>query len=134
MNEKYIVQIEFRYSHPPTPSNISTCGKKTITIGIYSTFEEAAENGNKLLETLENRFDLHQFPDGRQATRQRFSSSKGGFWYKNLLISELAYLRTPFSFFVAIEKLIYASIDGIIEEVVDSTTRYKNYRKAEREE
>jgi hypothetical protein len=99
-----------------------------ITIGVYDTFEEACKNGNKLLETLERKFELHQFPDGRKASKERFSKNGGCFGGKKTLVTNLAYLKTPFEFYAKIETLEYSPIDEVIENVVSASKRYINYK------
>ena len=57
---------------------MNTLGKnKMITIGVYDTFDDACKNGNNLLEVLESKFELHQYPDGTKASKERFSKNLG---------------------------------------------------------
>ena len=126
--EKYLVKIEFRYSDAPETEDGSTSRNKMVTIGVYDTFEDACLNGNNMLETLESKFELHQFPDGRKASKERFSKNGGCFGGKNTLITDLAYLKTPFEFYAKIETLKYNTIDEAIEDVVNSSKRYRNYK------
>lgn len=125
---KYLVKIEFRYSDVPESENSSTSKNKVVTIGVYDTFEDACKSGNTLLETLESKFELHQFPDGRSASKERFSKNGGCFGSKNTLVTNLAYLKTPFEFYAKIETLKYDSIDETIDNVVNSSKRYRSYR------
>lgn len=127
--EKYLVKIEFRYSDAPETEDGSTSKNKMVTIGVYDTFEDACLNGNNMLEILESKFELHQFPDGRKASKKRFSKNGGCFGSKNTLVTNLAYLKTPFEFYAKIETLKYNSIDDAIEDVVSSSKRYRNYEK-----
>ena len=122
--EKYLVRIEFRYSDAPEIEDGNTFKIKKVTIGVYDTFEDACQNGNNLLEILESKFKLHQFPDGRRAARERFGKNGGCFGSKNTLITNLAYLKTPFEFYAKIETLKYTPIDEVIEEVVNASKRY----------
>lgn len=126
--EKYLVKIEFRYSDAPKTEYRSTSKNKIVTIGVYNTFEDACRNGNNLLETLESKFKLHQFPDGRKASKERFSKNGGCFGSKNTLVTNLAYLKTPFEFYAKIETLKYNHIDEAIEDVVSSSKRYRSYK------
>jgi hypothetical protein len=125
---KYLVKIEFRYSDAPESENRTTSKNKVVTIGVYDTFEDACKSGNTLLETLESKFELHQFPDGRLASKERFSKNGGCFGSKNTLVTNLAYLKTPFEFYAKIETLKYDSIDETIDNVVNSSKRYRSYR------
>ena len=128
--EKYLVRIEFRYSDAPeTETEYRITSKnKMVTIGVYDTFEDACQNGNNLLEVLESKFELHQFPDGRKASKERFSKNGGCFGSKNTLVTNLAYLKTPFEFYAKIETLKYNPIDEVIENVVSALKRYRNYK------
>lgn len=126
--EKYLVRIEFRYFDAPETEDGSTSKNKMVTIGVYDTFEDACQNGNNLLEALESKFELHQFPDGRKASKERFSKNGGCFGSKMTLVTNLAYLKTPFEFYAKIETLKYNPIDEAIEDVVSSSKRYRDYK------
>jgi hypothetical protein len=126
--EKYLVRIEFRYSDAPKSEDGYTSKSKKITIGVYDTFDDACKNGNNLLKVLETKFELHQYPDGSKASKERFSKNGGCFGSKKTLISNLAYLKTPFDFYAEIETLDYIPIDEVIEEVVSASKRYINYK------
>lgn len=47
---------------------------------------------------------------------------------KKTLVTNLAYLKTPFEFYAKIETLKYNPIDEAIEDVVSSLKRYKNWK------
>ena len=128
--EKYLLGIEFRYSDAPKTDDGYAYRSKTVTIGVYDTFEEACKNGNSLLEYLESRFKLHQFPDGRNAEKERFSKNGGCFGSKKNLVTNLAYLKTPFQFYAKIETLKYGNIDESINNVISSVKRYKIYKQS----
>lgn len=121
--KKYLVEIEFRYSDAPTTDLDAECKFRKVTIGVYDDFDMACIAGNRLLENLESRFDIHTFPDGSEAKRERFGKTK--------LISNLAYLKTPFVFYAKIVQLNHENIDNAIENVLDSVARYKNYKDKE---
>ena len=115
MNE-YLVTIEFRYSDIPN-SYGSTCRSNTITIGVYGTLEEAITEGNNSLEVFEKQFKLNTAWN----RKERFTKQVR-------LISELAYLQTPFNFFAKITTLQYSNLEEKINNVVTSTKRYKQYK------
>lgn len=127
--EKYLVRIDFRYSDAPKTEDGCTSKNKMVTIGVYDTFEDACQNGNNLLEVLESKFELHQFPDGSKASKERFSKNGGAFGSKKTLVTDLAYLKTPFNFYAEIETLKYSPIDEVIEDVVNATKRYRDYKQ-----
>lgn len=126
--EKYLLTIEFRYSCAPEFEGDSTSKNKTVTIGVYDNFDDACISGNNILENLESKFSIHKFPDGREAKKNRFSKNGGSFGSKNKLVTNLAYLKTPFEFYASITTLKYDSIDNSIDEVLESVKRYRNYR------
>lgn len=128
MMEKYLLTIEFRYSDAPKYEGDSTAKSKTITIGVYHDFDDACKDGNKLMENLESKFQLHKFPDGRMAAKERFSKNGGCFGGKKSLITQLAYLRTPFEFYAKIDTLKYDNIDNVINDVVTATKRHREYK------
>jgi len=129
-NEKYLVTIEFRYRDALICGIESESISKTeiATIGVYDDFYEACKNGNKLLEKLESRFVLHKFPQGNYAKKERFSKNGGSFGSKKTLISNLAYLKTPFDFYAKITTLNCGVVDETINNIVESTQRYREYK------
>ncbi len=129
--KKYLVTIEFRYKTAPKFEGDITSKNKTITIGIYDEFDEACIVGNNLLEILEKRFELHTFPNGTKASRERFSVNGGCFGSKNTLVSNLAYLRTPFSFYAKITTLKINPIESEIDNVLQSIKNYNIFLKDE---
>ena len=125
--EKYLVTIEFRYKDAPLYEDGPTTRNKVVTIGIYDDFEQACIHGNNLLRTLESMFPLHRFPGGRKAPKERFSKNGGAFGSRKTLITNLAYLTTPFEFYAKIQTLKYSDIKESVNEVVDSVKRYRSY-------
>lgn len=132
--EKHLVTIEFRYKEIPKSDIYSEHKSKKVTIGVFDDFEEACEIGNLLLKTLESKFDLHVFPNGKgTAKRERFSKNGGCFGSKKNLITNLAYLKTPFEFYAKITTLKFDSIAETIDGVVDSVKKYREFKKSEEE-
>ena len=85
-------------------------------------------SANKVLEFLESKFALHTYPDGRKANKDRFGKNNGCFGSANRLITQLAYLRTPFDFYAKITQLKYNDVDETITEVLEAEKRYKEYK------
>ena len=119
---KYLVTIEFRYSE--VINDEPSYKTKILTIGVYNSFENACLNGNNVLKLMENKFKLHEFPDGRKADKERLNK-------KNNLIIDLDYLKTPFQFFLKITELKYDEIETVIEYVLKSCERYKNFKNSD---
>lgn len=131
---KELVDIEFRYYGKPKGDYDSEFKSKTITMGVFDTFEEAVIVGNKLLELLENKFKLHVFPKGDLAPKERFSKTGGCFGYPKRLITNLAYLQTPFEFYARIKSLEYSDAEQTILGVLESINTYKEYKRDEQDE
>lgn len=129
--KKELVTIEFRYRDVPKGEWDSGHPSKTITIGVFDTLDEAITEGNKALEVLESKFNLHEFPNGTKAKKERFSKNGGCFGSANKLITNLAYLKTPFAFYAKITTLNYNDVDQTINEVLEATKRYKDYKLKE---
>lgn len=112
--EKYLVAVDFRYNGKPDKIGCTTYSK-TLTIGIYNSFDDAIESGNKFLEYMESIFNL------RHSKRDRFGKTNGPFRDKTTLISNLGYLKTPFVFYAKITTLNFADqgefIAGILSEL-----------------
>ncbi len=122
----YLVDLELRYVDKPRDDNdYPNQVSKTITVGIYNTYEEAAQAGNAMLAAeLESRFPLN--PNYNK--KNRFGDRRDE--YKSL-ISELTYLTTPFSFFAHIKKLQISSISEAVDEALNAESRYKEWKKRE---
>lgn len=127
--KKYLLTIEFRYYDKPKSDIDSDYKSKKITIGVFDDFDQACRSGNSLMEDLESKFELHVFPKGKgTAVKERFSKNGGCFGGKKNLISNLAYLSTPFDFYAKITTLNYDSVDDTINEVINARKRYEEYR------
>lgn len=120
---KELVTIEFRYRDKPKNEHFSGHETKTITIGVFDTFDEAIIEGNKSLEIFEKKFKLNSAWN----RKERFSKNGGCFGSANRLITDLAYLQTPFSFFATIKTLHYneveESINGVLEAIKRANTK-----------
>lgn len=117
--KKYLVTIEFRYTSKREYSSGGNIGvSKTITIGMFDNFDTACIEGNKALEVMESKFKPNIYADGRTAPKERFSKNGGAFNSSHTLITNLGYLKTPFSFFAKIGTLHHEDTAQAIEEVL----------------
>lgn len=123
--EKYLVSIEFRYKDADRSGEDYNNRSKTVTIGVYDNFDNACDAGNRLLEKLEGKFKLHKFPDGSYAskTKNRFSLRGGCFGSKQDLITDLAYLKTPFNFYAKITTLNIDPVEDVLETIKGANQR-----------
>ena len=128
--EKKLLTIEFRYCDAPKGEYDSGHKDKTITIGVFDTYDEAALEGNKIMEIFESHFKLN--PNWNR--KERFSKNGGCFGYPKSLITDLGYLQMPFSFYAKIQTLKFGDIEQTISEVLESVERYKVYKKSENNE
>lgn len=127
---KELVTIEFRYLDIPRSEHFSGNETKTITIGVFDTFDEAIVEGNKALEVLEKHFSLNLAWN----RKSRFSKNGGCFGSEERLISDMAYLQTPFSFFAKITQLKYNDVEETINEVLEARKRYINHKNKNSED
>lgn len=126
--EKWLVQIEFRYIDRSDEKyhNGYKQVNDTITLGVFDTFKDACDCGNLALEnSFESRFELNK----NWNKKERFGIGNGPFDTNTTLISELAYLKTPFSFFAKITKLKYDNIEEAINEAIEGPKRAKISRE-----
>lgn len=113
--KKYLVTFEFRYTiYAKDDDSDNKYITKVNTIGVFDTVEEAISNGNKNLEVLENHFNLN--PNYNK--RERFSKNGGCLGNAKFLISDLAYLVTPFRFFAKITPLHYEDTESTILNIL----------------
>ena len=125
--EKYLLTIEFRYNDAPKLEGEyepSQSISKTITLGVFDTRDEANLTGNKAMEVFEKHFKLNPHYN----KKERFSNNGGCFGNPNSLITDLAYLQTPFSFYAKIEKLKYEDVEQTIINAVEAVKRYRKYK------
>lgn len=121
---KELVTIEFRYRVVPEGA-FGGNGNKTITIGVFDTFDEAIVEGNKALEVFEKKFKLNSTWN----RKERFSKKGGVFGTAVRLITNSAYLRTPFDFYAKITKLDYEDVEQTIVNVLLAGARYNEFKK-----
>ena len=109
--EKYLVAVEFRYTGKPDKIGC-TSYSKTLTIGVFESFDDAIEHGNKFLGYMETLFPL------RHSNKDRFGLSNGPFNSKTTLVTELGYLKTPFAFFAKITTLNFANTGDFVAGIL----------------
>lgn len=127
---KELVTIEFRYLDKPRSDHFSGNETKTITVGVFDTLEEAIVEGNKALEIFEKHFKLNTAWN----RKERFSKNGGCFGSEKRLISNSAYLQTPFSFFAKITKLKYDDVEESILGVLEAGKRHREHKQKQEEE
>lgn len=117
--EQYLITIEYRFKGKPNRWD-STDYETKQTLGVFDTLEDAMKCGNEFLPLLEARWDLN--PNYNK--KERFHKNMGMF-----IISDLAYIKTPFTFYAKIEKLRYFDSEILLDEITKSCYDYKQYKK-----
>lgn len=128
MKTKYLLTLEFRFTSLNKSKTDISYNNKEITIGVFDDFEQVCTEGNKNLEIMESRFDIHKFPQGNSAKKERFSKNGGCFNSRKTLITDLAYLKTPFGFYFKITDLNYQDINSFIDDTLSSVNEYREWR------
>ena len=122
---KYLVTIRFTYNDAPKDEFLSGYTQKTITIGVYDTQNEAITNGNKTLEKFEKYFPLNH----NWNVKERFSNNGGPFGEPKHLVTNTAWIITPFSLVAEITVLDFQDVEETIYKVLDAQKRYKEYKE-----
>ena len=122
---KYLVTIRFTYNDAPKDEFLSGYTQKTITIGVYDAQNEAITNGNKALEVFEKRFHLNPHWN----VKERFSKNGGPFGEPKYLVTNTAWITTPFALSAKITVLNYQDVEETINNVLDAQKRYKEYKE-----
>lgn len=124
--KKYLLTIEFRYGDVPRDGEeLIQYIRKTITIGVFNTRDEANLMGNSALEVFEGRFKLN--PNYNK--KERFSNNGGCFGNSKDLVTNLAYLQVPFDFYAKITELKYCDINTAISDAIDAGNRLKSFKQ-----
>lgn len=127
---KELLTIEFRYHDAPKSEHDCESKSKEITIGVFDTLDDAIVEGNKVLEVFEKHFKLNTAWN----KKDRFSKNGGCFGYPKRLISQLAYLQTPFDFYAKITQLKYDDVEETIFEMIEADRRYHEYKNKQSNE
>lgn len=118
--KKELLKIEFRYHDEPNWKHDSGARKKTITIGIYDTLEEAVEEGNKVMKVLSEYFEIR--------AEDRFAVH-GLFGNPDRLVSNTCYITKGVEYFADIITLNFDDLSEAIAETFEAYDRYKQYKE-----
>lgn len=125
--KKYLLTLELRYTNVKNDETDYTTN--ITTIGVYDEAQEAYNAGNNICELLESKYKTHVFPGGNEAKKERFSKNGSCFGSANHLITDLAYLKTPFNFFLKITILKHNNIDEVLKEAEEARKRLIKYKQ-----
>ena len=110
--EKYLLTFEFRYKSTPKGEHDSEHKTKTVTIGIFESFEAALIEGNTQLETLSKTFDI----------RDKFTS-KGLFGQPTRMVTNVCTLDKV-HFFANITTLNFYDLSEVVQETLKARRDY----------
>jgi len=121
MKTQFLTTIEFRYNDAPKydDDNVQHLNK-IVTLGVFDTIQEAQTAGNKVLELLESNYKLNP----NYNIKQRLGLGR----YNKNLITDLGYIKTPFSFYLKITELKYNDLEQVIIDATESIKRYKQFK------
>lgn len=122
MNNKELLTIEFRYLDRPEGEWDSGHPRKTITIGIFDTLEEAVKEGNEALKVLSEHFEIRA---------NDCFKVHGLFGNPNRLVTNCCYPTKGISYFAKITPLKFDDLSDTIKETFDAYERYKSYKEEE---
>lgn len=118
---KELVYIEFDYLDKPRDDDSGEIYTKTVIIGIYDSFEEAVENGNKALALLKARgFDLRE--------NDKFVNSSES---NKRLVSNCCYPTNRIKYFAHIKQMDSSNLSEVINNMCESYKRWKEYKENE---
>lgn len=110
MNKIFKVSVEVRYYVNGYDGDKVYRTVKNL-IGVYDDQDQALNAGNEALRELEKLFPMHVFPNGQEAPKQRLSRIIS-------IVSNLAYLKTPFDFYMEIETIFKNPIEEFVGSVL----------------
>lgn len=122
MKNKELLTIEFRYNDRPKGDWDGTHHKKTITIGVFDTLEEAVRKGNEVLKVLSEHL-------GKRAND--CFKVNGLFGSPDRLITNNCYSTKGITYFAKITPLKFDDLLTTIKETFDAYERYKSYKEEE---
>ena len=114
--KKELLTIEFRYHVIPKSEYSTDYESKTITIGVYDTFEEAAKEGNNILKQLSSSF---------KHLRGKFGANNGVFGTETRLVSD-CFNGYP-QVFCKITKLNFEDGEDVMNVAFVRETEYRQW-------
>ena len=119
---KELLTIEFRYNDKPISENCCEYKKKTITIGLFDTLEEAIDGGNKVLNVLSETFEVRA--DDKFKLKYLFGSPLR-------LVTNCSYPTNGIQYFAKITPLKFDDLDETIQETFKASERYKKHKDSQ---
>jgi hypothetical protein len=121
---KELLKVEFRYNDKKQDRNDYDCVRKTVTIGIYDTIEEAVAKGNEVIKELSKTFEV----------RHGDKFEVNGLWgYPKRLVTNVSYPTKGVQYFAKIVHLDFSNINNVVDEAMKASKRYHEFRKRQDE-
>lgn len=122
--KKELLTVEFRYHDKPKGNHDGGYRSKTVTIGIYDTLEDAIKEGNKVLNTLSENFEVRV--DDKFMLKHLFGTPKR-------LVTNCCYPSHGIQYFAKIETLKFDDVDAVVSETFAAFDRYKEFKLSEQD-
>lgn len=123
--DKALLTIEFEYYDIPKWDRDSGDTKKTITIGIFDTFEDAAAAGNEAIKTLSELLGSEN--------RERFTKH-GVLGFPTWSVSNYFCRSRNVHYRAEITPLVFGDLTDMVKEAFEARKRYQEFKKKQEEE
>lgn len=122
---KELLTIKFEYYDVPKWNRDSGSTEKTITIGIFDTFEEAAAAGNEAISTLSELL----------GAENKDRLSKYGFFGNPVRsVSNYSHRARKILYRVEITPLVFDDLHDMVKEAFEARKRYQAFKREQEEE
>lgn len=118
--EKFLLQIELRYNLIPKGEYRTDSDYTMVTIGVYETFQEAINEGNKVVREIVAKYGLKIYSE--------FGEHNGAYRSATTLVTN-ACSNDRVKYFAKITKLQYLDLDEQISIALKSQEKYDNWNK-----
>lgn len=121
---KELLTIKFEYYDVPKWYRDSGSTERTITIGIFDTFEEAAAAGNEAISTLSELLGAEN--------KDRLSNGLLGNPVRS--VSNYSHRARKILYRVEITPLVFDDLHDMVKEAFEARKRYQAFKKKQEEE
>lgn len=122
---KELLTIKFEYHDVPKWGRDSGRTERTITIGIFDTFEEAAAAGNEAIKTLSELLGSEN--------KDRFFRH-GVLGYPTRSVSNFFCRPRTIFYRAEITPLVFGDLHDMVKETFEARKRYQEFKKKQEEE
>lgn len=118
--KKELLTVEFRYNDKPKDCAECRYVRKTVTIGIFDSLEEAVKAGNDTLRELSKAFEVRS---------NDVFKIQGLFGFPDRLVTNTCYPTKGVQYFACIKSLDFCDLPATIVEAFNSSDRYLNEKQ-----